>query len=140
MFGFYIKMLAVKYTLFAIVSTLFNLLFQFLSFKVYSGFASLYIAMAIGTLAGLVVKYILDKKYIFYHKTTGKEDDAKKFLLYSLMGVFTTIIFWGMEIGFDLIFKSDYSKYIGAIIGLSIGYIIKYFLDKRFVFIHKELS
>ena len=30
------------------------------------------------------------------------------------------------------------AKYIGAVIGLSIGYIIKYFLDKRFVFIHKE--
>lgn len=50
------------------------------------------------------------------------------------MGVFTTFIFWGFEIGFDLIFKTEMAKYIGAVFGLSIGYIIKYFLDKKFVF------
>ena len=52
------------------------------------------------------------------------------------MGIFTTIIFWGTEIAFDVIFKSAGAKYIGAIIGLGIGYIIKYFLDKKYVFIH----
>ena len=94
--------------------------------------------MFIGTLSGLVVKYILDKKLIFYHAVENKKDDAKKFALYSLMGVFTTIIFWGTEIAFDALSQNPNSKYLGAIIGLSIGYIIKYFLDKKFVFIHKE--
>jgi len=131
-------MIALKYTIFAIISTLFNLLFQYLSFLVYEGFASLYLAMLIGTLAGLVVKYILDKKFIFYHKVENKKDDAKKFALYSLMGVFTTIIFWGTEIAFDALSSNEDAKYLGAIIGLSIGYIIKYFLDKKFVFIDKE--
>jgi putative flippase GtrA len=91
-----------------------------------------------GTLAGLVAKYILDKKFIFYHTPKDKKDDAKKFALYSLMGIFTTIIFWATEITFDRVFEEPNSKYIGAIIGLSIGYVIKYFLDKRFVFIHRE--
>jgi len=131
-------MIAFKYTIFAVISTLFNLLFQYLSFAVYEGFASLYVAMLIGTLAGLVVKYILDKKFIFYHKVENKKDDAKKFALYSLMGVFTTIIFWGTEIAFDALSSNEDAKYLGAIIGLSIGYIIKYFLDKKFVFIDKE--
>jgi len=131
-------MLAIKYSLFALISTLFNLLFQYLSFEVYDNFAALYVAMFFGTLAGLITKYILDKKFIFYHKPKDKKDDAKKFALYSLMGVFTTIIFWGTEIGFDMLFTSDNAKYAGAIIGLSIGYIIKYFLDKQFVFIHKS--
>jgi putative flippase GtrA len=90
--------------------------------------------MFIGTLAGLILKYILDKKYIFFYATETKKEDGKKFLLYSLMGVFTTFIFWGVEIGFDYIFENEYAKYIGAIIGLSIGYVIKYFLDKKFVF------
>ncbi len=54
------------------------------------------------------------------------------------MGIFTTIIFWGTEIGFNAIFENQNAKYIGAIIGLSIGYAIKYFLDKKFVFVHKE--
>lgn len=129
-----------KFIIFAIISTCFNLVFQYLSFALYSDFGSLYIAMLIGTLAGLVTKYILDKKFIFYHETKNKKDDAKKFALYSLMGAFTTIIFWATEIGFDLFFNHLNAKYLGAIIGLGIGYVIKYFLDKKFVFIHKESS
>ena len=96
--------------------------------------------MFTGTLSGLVVKYVLDKKLIFYHVVENKKDDAKKFVLYSLMGVFTTIIFWGTEIAFDALSQNPNFKYLGAIIGLSIGYIIKYFLDKKFVFIHKEIA
>ena len=127
-------MIAIKYTLFALISTLFNLLFQYISFLIYSDVAALYVAMFVGTLAGLIAKYILDKKFIFYHIPKDKKDDAKKFALYSLMGVFTTIIFWGTEIGFDFFFNHPNAKYIGAVIGLSIGYIIKYFLDKKYVF------
>ena len=50
------------------------------------------------------------------------------------MGVFTTLIFWGFEITFDYIFNNENAKYAGAVIGLSIGYIVKYLLDKKFVF------
>lgn len=126
--------MVVRYISFAIVSTLVNLLFQYISFYFYNGFLSLYVAMFFGTLSGLILKYILDKKYIFYHKPKNKKDDGKKFLLYSLMGLFTTFIFWGFEIGFDFIFEDEKAKYIGAILGLSIGYVLKYFLDKKFVF------
>lgn len=127
-------MIALWYALFALFSTAVNILFQYLSFLVYSGYLSLYIAMFTGTVAGLVLKYILDKKYIFFHKPKSKRDDGKKFFLYSLMGVFTTFIFWGFEIGFDYIYESQNAKYIGAVVGLSIGYVVKYFLDKKFVF------
>ena len=131
-------MIAIKYTIFAAISTLFNLLFQYFSFLVYIGFGSIYVAMFFGTLAGLVAKYILDKKFIFYHTPTDKKDNAKKFALYSLTGVFTTIIFWATEIAFDALSQDPNAKYLGAVIGLSIGYVIKYFLDKKYVFIHKE--
>lgn len=127
-------MIALWYALFALFSTAVNIAFQYLSFLVYSGYLSLYIAMFAGTVAGLVLKYILDKKYIFFHKPKSKKDDGKKFFLYSLMGVFTTFIFWGFEIGFDYMFDSQNAKYIGAVVGLSIGYVVKYFLDKKFVF------
>jgi len=131
-------MLALKYSLFAVLSTLVNLLFQYFSFTLYAGWGSLYVAMFVGTLAGLVAKYILDKKWIFYHTPKDKKDDARKFALYALMGVFTTVIFWGTEMAFYYLVPNPNAKYIGAVIGLSIGYIIKYFLDKKFVFIHKE--
>lgn len=128
-------MTLLKYSFFALLSTALNILFQYTSFLMYSGYMSLYIAMFTGTAAGLVLKYILDKKYIFFHKPKSKKDDGKKFFLYSLMGIFTTLIFWGFEIGFDHIFKDENAKYLGAVIGLSIGYAVKYSLDKRFVFI-----
>ena len=131
-------MLAIKYIIFAVISTLFNLLFQYFSFGVYTEFGALYVAMFFGTLAGLLVKYVLDKKFIFYHEVKDKKDDTKKFALYSLMGIFTTIIFWGTEIAFDTFSQDPNAKYFGAVIGLSIGYVIKYFLDKKYVFIHKE--
>lgn len=126
--------MVLRYIVFAIASTIINLVFQYISFLAYNGFMSIYVAMFFGTLAGLILKYILDKKYIFFHIPKSKKDDGKKFLLYSLMGVFTTFIFWGFEIWFDYVIGGETGKYIGAVVGLSIGYVVKYFLDKKFVF------
>ena len=127
-------LLDLKYSFFALIATIINLFTQFISLAIYSQNFSLYIAMFFGTLTGRIAKYILDKKYIFYYVVKDKKENSQKFILYSIMGVFTTLIFWGFEIGFDYIFDSEIAKYIGAIIGLSVGYITKYFLDKKFVF------
>ncbi|MCY4178204.1 MAG: GtrA family protein, partial [Endozoicomonadaceae bacterium] len=51
------------------------------------------------------------------------------------MGLATTAIFWGTEYFFQIIFKTDFMRYTGGIIGLIAGYLIKYRLDKRFVFV-----
>jgi putative flippase GtrA len=59
-------MIGIKYATFAVFSIGVNLLFQYLSFFVYDDSMSLYIAMLNGTLAGLICKYILDNKYIFF--------------------------------------------------------------------------
>ena len=42
------------------------------------------------------------------------------------MGLATTVIFWG--------FETKEMRYLGGIIGLAIGYLTKYHLDKRYVF------
>lgn len=126
--------LAVKYALFAGIATGANILSQYICLEIYDGPFSLYAAMAAGTLVGLAIKYVLDKKFIFYHETAGARDDVRKFIIYSSMGVFTTIIFWGSEILFDHVLAFPQAKYLGAAIGLGIGYITKYNLDKRFVF------
>lgn len=126
--------LTIKYALFALVATGINLLFQWPFFFFYEGHAALYSALLVGTLAGLVVKYILDKHWIFYHKTTSHGENAKKFGLYSLMGGVTTFIFWGVEMGFYYFTDMPGGQYLGGAIGLAIGYVTKYFLDKRFVF------
>jgi len=55
-----------------------------------------------------------------------------------MMGVITNFIFWGVEVAFDYTFKTIPMRYTGGVIGLSIGYWMKYQLDKRFVFINIE--
>ncbi|MBN2363810.1 GtrA family protein [candidate division WOR-3 bacterium] len=131
-----ITCLTLKYTLFALAAIVINIAVQrtvfFFDFP-----HSLFIAMGSGTFAGLILKYILDKKFIFYYKTASLKHDAKKFVLYSFMGGLTTLVFWSIEFFFDRYIKISASKYIGAFIGLTIGYILKYFLDKKIVFVDK---
>ena len=126
--------IAFKYSLFAILATLTNLSVQEIVVRIYDGSFPIYLAMTFGTLAGLVSKYLLDKKYIFLFITKSHREDLGKFTLYGLTGVATTAIFWGFELGFDLLIGGKIARYMGAIIGLSIGYGVKYHLDKRYVF------
>lgn len=127
-------MTAVKYAGFAVIATALNLLAQALSLFLYAGPNSLYVAMAIGTAAGLISKYTLDKRYIFDYRPVNRLDDAHRFVYYTATGVITTAIFWGTEIAFDALWHHVFAKYLGATLGLGVGYLLKYRLDKRFVF------
>lgn len=126
--------LAMLYMAFAIVATLCNILTQDICSYLYSGDFSILISIIIGTGFGLVVKYILDKKYIFQYKTKNAGHNRHIFFLYTVMGILTTFIFWGFEFGFHYIFETKEMRYLGGILGLMIGYICKYYLDKRYVF------
>ena len=128
-------MLMFKYIIFAVIATLINLIVQYVILHIYFGNFSFYVAMISGTFLGLMTKYLLDKKYIFYHITKDNIDNIRKFIIYAFFGIFTTLLFWIVEIGFNIYFEPAYAKYIGAILGLSLGYMIKYFLDKRYTFI-----
>ena len=64
--------------------------------------------------------------------------DGQTFALYTLMGIVTTFVFWGFEFGFDYLFQTRPMRYLGGVIGLAIGYYVKYQLDKRFVFVSQE--
>ena len=130
--------IAVLYSLFAGLSTVVNIGSQMLSMLIYSRVYAVEISIFIGTLAGLPLRYFLEKRYIFSFKSKNIKHDGRLFILYSFMGVFTTVIFWGTEYAFHLIFTADVMRYIGGGLGLSIGYYIKYQLDKRFVFVDKS--
>lgn len=127
--------LSVKYALFAAVSIAANLLVQYLTALAFPQAWGLYVCLMVGTLAGLLVKYWLDKNYVFYYQTEHLRHETGRFVLYSLMGAFTTLIFWGSEISFDYLLSSEYARYAGGFLGLVIGYAVKYRLDKRFVFV-----
>lgn len=124
----------IKYSLFAVLAIGVNLLCQELTLRVYKAQFQISLSIFIGTVAGLLVKYTLDKKYIFLFKTKHVLENSKKFLMYVVMGIATTIIFWGFEMSFEYIFHDKTMRYVGGFIGLCIGYVVKYNLDKRYVF------
>lgn len=130
--------IALKYSLFAVLATLLNLSAQEVVVRTYDDALAIYPAMALGTLVGLVSKYLLDKKYIFQFITASHREDLGKFTLYGLTGIATTAIFWGFELSFDALIGGKIARYIGAAIGLSIGYGVKYRLDKRYVFARQD--
>ena len=122
------------YISFCILAMFCNLFVQRIFLYSQHSSSDIIIAIAMGTIAGLIVKYFLDKNWIFnnYEKSIFK--NMKYFMKYSFFGIATTLIFWSFELSFLYIWKSELAREIGAIIGLSIGYYIKYKLDKKYVF------
>ena len=129
---------AINYSILASISIIANISSQDVSLRLYDGSCSVLVSVLVGTAVGLIVKYILDKKYIFQFQTQNTLHDAQTFTLYTIVGMVTTAIFWGLEFSFDYFFQSKEMRYAGGIIGLTIGYYIKYNLDKRFVFVKQE--
>lgn len=128
-------MLVINYVLFAAIATLVNIAFQELSLAIYDQPFSLEISLFVGTLAGLVTKYLLDKRFIFQVGNTTALEGAKMFYLYTFFGGFTTLFFWAMELLADSLSGGDKAiRYSAGALALAIGYWAKYNLDKRFVF------
>ena len=90
-----LKTLVFRYAVFAVLATIANLAIQRLVLM--GGETALWFMAAVGagTLIGLVVKYVLDKRWIFGDTSTGVKAHGKKFGLYTAMGLVTTAIFWG---------------------------------------------
>ena len=126
--------LAAVYTLLAIVAMVCNLLAQTVTVRLWAGPWPVEASVLVGTGVGLVVKYVLDKIYIFRFAAQNVAHDFRTFVLYTATGVITTLIFWGLEFGFYYAFADKNLRYVGGAIGLAIGYWTKYRLDKRFVF------
>lgn len=120
--------LAARYALFAAVATAVNLGTQAM---VLAAALPLAAAMAAGTATGLVAKYLLDKRWIFFDREPGH---ARKFSLYTLMGLITTALFWGVETAVHLATRDPGLTMLGGLAGLVMGYWLKYRLDRRWVF------
>ena len=92
-------------------------------------------AVAVGTAAGLCLKYVLDKRFIFQDRSTGARAHAKRFSLYAMGGLFTTAIPYGLEQFAGHAYpKNNMAVYIAGALGLAVGYAVKFRLDRRFVF------
>ena len=131
-------LLPLLYGFFAVIAMATNLTAQALVMYFNNNSHAMLLSMLVGTGVGLVTKYILDKHYIFIFKAENLAHDGRLFLLYSVMGIVTTALFWIIEYGFHWIFATELMRYIGGAIGLIMGYLIKYRLDKQFVFVNKN--
>ena len=129
---------AVAYTLFAVAATAANIGSQEASLRLHDGFWAVPVSVLVGTAVGLVVKYALDKRYIFRFTPASAVQDTQTFAFYSLSGAATTAVFWSFEFAFDYLFQTKAMRYLGGVLGLAIGYCAKYQLDKRYVFIARE--
>ena len=127
-------MLILRYALFAVLAALANLAAQRAVFALAPVALRYELALVAGTGVGLVAKYLLDRRWIFHDRSRGLRAHSRRFTLYSLTGVVTTLIFWGTETAFWLAFGTRPMREAGAALGLLLGYVLKYRLDRRYVF------
>lgn len=128
-----------KYLFFSIIAIIINIASQRLIFGISESEHVFIFAIFTGTVAGFVSKYIFDKYFIFNDQLSILAEETKKLLKYSFFAVFTTLIFWFTEYVFWVVYQTHTAREIGAIIGLSIGYYLKYNLDKKYVFNKLEI-
>lgn len=126
--------LSLLYAAFAALAIAVNIGTQMLCMRFYAGTGAIAVSMVAGTATGLVAKYLLDKRWIFAYQVSGPLHEARTFVLYTAMGVLTTLVFWGTEFAFERAFATDAMRYLGGVLGLVVGYVCKYLLDRRFVF------
>jgi len=120
--------------LFAALSTMVNIGSQAVSVWAYNGPFYVEMSILVGTAAGLPSRYFLEKRYIFAFTSKNLTHDWMTFVSYSATGLITTLIFWGTEYAFHIIYGTDVMRYVGGVIGLSMGFHLKYRLDKKYVF------
>jgi putative flippase GtrA len=127
--------LVARYSLFALLATAANFLGQSVVLQLTSAPHGIALSILSGTLIGFAVKYVLDKKFIFFDNFASTTKESIKVVLYGVTAIFTTLIFWSFELGAFAVWHNSFAKYAGGAVGLSIGYVTKYLLDRRFVFL-----
>lgn len=130
--------IALLYTLFAAVATLVNIGSQALVWRLalpaLGELPALALSVFVGTGTGLIVKYLLDKRWIFAFQAKNARSGVRAFVLYTMFSVVTTLIFWAFEFGAEWAFGGEVARYTGAVIGLALGYTAKYRFDKHITF------
>ncbi|MPR08483.1 GtrA family protein [Microvirga tunisiensis] len=130
-------MMFIRYVVFAGIATLVNLATQEAVVRV-APLSPLALSILMGTATGFILKYLLDKKWVFDDGYSGHRRELQKITLYGVFSVFTTLVFWSFEVAFWVIWRTDFAKYTGAVIGLAIGYAAKFVLDRAFVFKERQ--
>ncbi len=79
-----------------------------------------------------IIKFFLDKYIVFKRKGSKLKDTSREFFKYLIFAIFTTIENIGIQ--FILTNFLGFPLELSFIIALSIGYLTKFFLDRKYVF------
>ncbi len=84
-----------------------------------------------------IIKFFLDKFIVFEKKSMEIKETSQQFIKYFLFAIVTIIE--------NIVIQFIFSNFIGTpleiglIVALSIGYLTKFFLDKKYVFIEQNV-
>lgn len=127
--------IALSYCAIALVSSALNIAVQAAWVALDRGAHAIPLSMLAGTAACVPLKYVLEKRHVFGFRAQNLRHDGELLVLYAFFGVFTTLLFWGVEWLFQLAFHTAGMRYVGAAVGLALGFVLRYQLDRRFVFV-----
>lgn len=126
--------LATRYAAFALFSTAVNWAMQLAILRTIPGRFSIYAALFVGTGAGFVVKYLLDKNYIFQHASANRTQEAWVLALYLGTSIVMTAFYLVSQAVIFFVYGEGVVYYASGTAVLLLGYAIKFALDGRFVF------
>jgi len=121
-----------RYTAFCLIALMANLAVQAVAHECLH--VPNWLSIGSGTATALVLKYWLDRNFIFYATKANFLKDLQRFIIYTAFGLFTTLLFWFIEWMFIISFSHPLARYVGAALGAGIGYYLKYLMDRRWVF------
>ncbi len=121
----------ILYVVFAAFAICLNMFVQNLMFALWPLGGAIFVAMPVGAGVALLTKYFLDRRYVFASERSASRIE---FLKYALTGGFITAVFFVTEYAIWIIYQTDYARNVGIVIGMTVGYTLKYVLDRHFIF------
>ena len=79
-----------------------------------------------------LIKFFLDKYLVFKKTSLNVKETSKEFFKYFGFAILTTILNIGIQFIFTNLFNAPFE--VGFLFAMSIGYITKFFLDRKYVF------
>tara|TARA_B100000989_G_scaffold299003_1_gene291845 strand:- start:5206 stop:5595 length:390 start_codon:yes stop_codon:yes gene_type:complete len=116
-----------KYILVSLISIIANIALQILFLEVYTKMYRVELSIIIATALTMPARYVLERKFIF--SRIRYSSDTKSFLVYTFSACIATVIFIVTEYVFHLVFANDALRYLGGMIGLSLGFYFKFWFD-----------
>ena len=123
----------IRYLILCFFAIFLNIVSQQIFLLFFAGPYSIEISILIGTIMTFFLRFYLEKNFVFLKDKFSFKTESMLYM-YFVSSIFTTLIFWIFEYSFHLFFDTDFLRYIGATIGLLVGFYIKYKIDKGLTF------